>query len=214
MKRVTIIGCFAENYKLFDGQTIKTMTIKDELEQYYGKNEVMIVDTYNWKKNILELLIKCIKSFQLSENIIMLPAKNGLTVFAPLLSLLNKFFNRKIHYIVIGGWLYEYLNNKKYLVRYLKNFKGIYVETKKMKENLENLDLKNTYVMPNFKRLQKATLSSKTNYHKDTFKFCTFSRVMREKGISTAINLVSNLNKKGIQCYLDIYGKVVTKKGR
>ncbi len=208
MRKATIIGCIAEKHELFDGQTIKTKTIKTELEYFYGKNEIEIIDTYKWRKNKFRMISKSFRCFLTSENIIMLPNKNGLDIFAPLLSILNKIFKKKLHYIVIGGWLYEYLIKKAYLIRFLKNFDGIYVELSSMKEKLLDINLNNTWVIPNFKHLEKAKIEDIVAIDHKIFRFCTFSRVMEEKGISNAIRLVNNLNTKNIKCGLDIYGKI------
>ena len=41
----------------------------------------------------------------------------------------------------------------------------------------------------------------------DTHKvFCTFSRVIPEKGIDDAIEAIKELNESGIESYLDIWG--------
>ena len=41
-----------------------------------------------------------------TENIIILPAQNGIKVLIPLFVILSKVLNRKIHYIVVGhGYL-------------------------------------------------------------------------------------------------------------
>lgn len=211
MNRVTIIGCFAEKKDLFDGQTIKTRTISQELSKIYDKEGVANIDTYLWKNNILELIKKIIYQFKYSKNIIMMPAENGLKVFAPLLMVLNKFYKRKLIYIVIGGWLYDFLQNHKYLVRILKKFDGIYVETKTMKLNLERLGLLNIEVLPNFKSINTVAFEDLKINNSERVNICTFSRVMKEKGITSSIDLIKKLRINGVECKLDIYGNINSK---
>ena len=63
------------------------------------------------------------------------------------------FRNRKLHYVVIGGWLPEFLKNKRLLAKRLKHFDGIYVETNTMKKALIEQEFENVIVMPNCKKL-------------------------------------------------------------
>ena len=55
-----------------------------------------------------------------SQNMIILPAQNGVKVFVPLFLIINKFYKRKIFYVVIGGWLPGLIKNKQVLIRKLR----------------------------------------------------------------------------------------------
>ena len=139
-----------------------------------------------------------------------MPVENGLRFLVPLFNFWNRFFKRKIHYVVIGGWLAGFLKEKASLAKCLKKFDGIYVETNTMKTALEEMGFGNIFVMPNCKEL-KILEESELVYPKDEpYKLCTFSRVMKEKGIEDAINAVKSVNKAfGRNVYeLDIYGQV------
>lgn len=208
MYKIGMCGHFGGDKNFLDGQTIKTKSVAKELEKKLGIKNIKKIDTYNWKKAPFKLLRNSFLLIKRSENILILPAHNGLKVFVPLFSFFNLFFKKNLHYIVIGGWLYNYLQEKKYLIKYLKKFKGIYVETKGMKLNLNNLGLKNIYVMSNFKELNKVSENDIKLEKSEKFKFCTFSRVTAEKGITDSINLVKALNKEGLKCKLDIYGQI------
>ena len=48
------------------------------------------------------------------EHVVILPAQNGVKVFIPLFVFL-KNFRKKLHYIVIGGWLPNFIEKKKFL---------------------------------------------------------------------------------------------------
>jgi glycosyltransferase involved in cell wall biosynthesis len=117
-------------------------------------------------------------------------------------------FKRKLHYVVIGGWLPEYLENHKITKRLLKGFDKIYVETSMMKSKLENQGFKNILVMPNFKHI-KIVENEKKQFTKP-YNFCTFSRVMYEKGIEHAAKVIQKINSEAneIICTLDIYGSI------
>ena len=122
MYKVGICGHFGINQKLLNGQTIKTKVLTEELIKALGDKAVCTVDTYGWKKNPVSLFIKCVLLIKKCENIVILPAQNGVKVFVPLFLLLNKFFHRRLHYIVIGGWLPNYLKDKPKLRNWVSKF--------------------------------------------------------------------------------------------
>lgn len=210
MYKVGICGHFGENKEFLDGQTIKTKTIAEELQTALGSQSVQTVDTYGWKNNPIALFIKCYLLIKNCKNIIILPAHNGVKAFVPLFLLLNKIFHRKLHYIVIGGWLPELLEKNHKLKNKVSKFDGIYVETHNMVEVLRKLGLKNVRYLPNFKRLDILEENTLIYSTEKPYKLCTFSRVMEEKGIEDAIDAIININKTiGRQVYtLDIYGQV------
>lgn len=65
----------------------------------------------------------------------------------------NKVFKRNICYDVIGGWLPEFVNKRKWLGAFLKKINYIFVETESMKEQLESQGYDNVEVIPNCKEL-------------------------------------------------------------
>lgn len=208
--KLGICGHFGNGKNLNNGQTIKTRTLTSELQKIYGNGNILKVDTHGWKNNPLILIKNCIHLLKESENIIILPAQNGVKVFIPLFFLFNFIFKRNLHYIVIGGWLPEILQRNTILKNIVSRYDGIYVETYTMIESLKKLGLDNVRYLPNFKRitiLKKEELVYRTNR---PYKLCTFSRVMEEKGIEDAINAVTYINEVvGETIYkLDIYGQI------
>lgn len=102
------------------------------------------------------------------------------------------------------------LKNQTKLLKELKEFEGIYVETHSMINALNNLGLNNVHYLPNFKRINILKQDDLVYSHSEPYKLCTFSRVMMEKGIEDAISIVKNINNSfGKIIYtLDIYGQV------
>lgn len=208
MYKVTICGHFGGNEKFLDGQTVKTKNLYKALVDEYGDKNINIIDTYNWKKHPFKLLINCIKASKNSKNIIILPAHNGIKIFVPLFTFLKKIYKFELHYAVVGGWLSDFLENKKSLLKKVKLIDNVFVETNGMKEKLELLGLSNVKILVNFKYLN--ILNNIKYSNKNKVNLCTFSRVTKEKGISNAINIVNLVNEKlGFNyCSLDIYGQV------
>ena len=194
MKKIAIIGHYGEGENLVNGQTIKTKIVTNELEKYFGEIEVDRIDTH---KKIINSIVKSVKSLINHRNIIMLPAHNGVRIFTPVLFLSNLIFRRSLHYIVIGGWLPDFLHNKRVLSWFLKRFDYIYVETNGMKLKMDGLGFSNVVVMPYCKDLNIIDCNELVYNCSDTvFKFCTFSRVMKEKGVEDAVEAIKILNSQ------------------
>lgn len=209
-KKLSIIGHYGKGKTFLDGQTVKTKILTEELVLHYGGDKIGQVDTYGGKKALPKLILKTISALRQSESVIILPAHNGLRVFVPLLNFFNKIYKRKLFYVVIGGWLPTYLKDKKSLAKKLKKFNGIFVETTSMKNALKEMGFENVKVMPNCKKLQILKEEELVYPQGEPYKLCTFSRVMKEKGIEDAVNAVKSVNEElGKTVYtLDIYGQV------
>ena len=210
MYKVGICGHYGISKKLLNGQTIKTKIVTEELEKFFGSEKVKIVDTHAWKRNPFLLLLQCCSLIRKCENIIIMPANNGVKVFIPLFLFLNIFFKRKLFYVVIGGWLPETLQKNPRLCKLAKKLDGIFVETFSMIKSLKELGLSNVIYLPNFKRIKIVDEKKLVIPKKEPYKLCTFSRVMKEKGIETAINAVKEVNElyKRKVFTLDIYGQI------
>ena len=210
MKKIGICGHYGLNDTCIDGQTIKTKIITQTLINEFGKDEISIVDTQGGIKRFFAHIFNMCNIVKKCENIIILPAHNGIRVFAPLLCFLNYFYHRKNHYIVIGGWLPYFLSKRMFLSKCLKKFNFIYVETSTMKKQLEMEGFDNITVLPNCKNLKilnKKDLIFNTN---KPFRICTFSRVTKQKGINDAIKAIRYVNEtlNELIFTLDIYGPI------
>lgn len=210
MNRICVIGHFGFGKTLLNGQTLKTKIITEEIEKRFGKENVALLDLAGGVKKIPYLLFKIPMVLAKCDNLVMMPVENGLRFLTPVLRVLNTFFKRKLHYVVIGGWLPQFISDKKWLQKGLKCFHGIYVETNTMKAALEKVGLTNLIVLPNCKKLD--ILSQDKLVYPDgvPFRLCTFSRVMKEKGIGSAAQVIKKVNERlGYIAYsLDIYGQI------
>ena len=209
--KVSVLGHFGGDEALLNGQTVKTKIITEELQHQFGQNQVLTIDTHGGAKTLVKAPLQAISALKNSRNVVIFPAQNGLRVYAPLLTFFRHFFKgRKLHYVVIGGWLPQFLTKRKGLARVLKNFDGIYVETGTMKVALEAQGFENVFVMPNCKKLTVLSENELVYPNGVPYRLCTFSRVMREKGIETAVDSIKQVNNRlGYTAYsLDIYGQV------
>lgn len=206
-KKITVIGHYAKGKQLFDGQTVKTRILYDEFEAS-GLYDIDLIDTCGWKRNLFSLISKCYRACRNSDYILMLPDFNGFRAMSILLPFFRGRNGAKLIYVVVGGWLPGFLEKKKLFLNRVNLFDAIVVETNSLKKEMESIGAKNLYIVPNFKRLE--ILSDASAVETPPYRFCTFSRVMKEKGIEDAIESVITINKKrgSNVAVLDIYGQI------
>ena len=207
MKKIGICGSFDFKTNDHGGQPVKTRQLYYELCKTVGKDNIEIVEMF--KKKRIKVFCGCIKAIFSCKEIIMLPAHNGLPILTLLLNLFNKLLRRKLHYVVIGGWLPEYLDSHKITAKFLKkNFSGIYVETKFMKSELNHRGFNNVHIFPNYKDINVICENDLSLVDDSPIKVCFFSRVTEKKGIEDAVRAVMEINSDSKKCLLelDIYG--------
>lgn len=209
-KKVCIVGHFGFGKNLLNGQTIKTKVITKELERQFGEQQIIKIDTHGGKKVIIKTFFKLFLVMKKCRNVIILPAHNGVRFFVPIIKIFNKIFHRRIFYVVIGGWLPDFLRDKDRLSQQLRSFNAIFVETRQLQVLLEKQGFRNIVLMPNCKELEILKEKELIYYHDQPYKLCTFSRVMKEKGIEDAVRAVQEINNKfrRIVYTLDIYGQI------
>ena len=214
MKRnstISIIGHFGGNENFLDGQTVKTKILYEELKSKTDWN-IIKVDTYYKRTRPIKLVVQTLNALIKSNYIIILLSKNGMKFYFPILYWSSKIFKKNIYHDVLGGTLDKYVKKYPKYKKYLNEFKYNWVETNGLKNRLTKLGIENCEIIPNFKRL--STISEEEligkKISKSSYKFCTFSRVMKEKGIEDAINAVLELNKENnnFSYFLDIYGPI------
>ncbi len=210
MYKVGICGHFGIGYDFADGQTTKTKAVYKALKKSLGEDNIMILDTYGWRKDPVKMIGRCRKLLRECENVIMMPAQRGVRIFPAVFNLLNKSFGRKLHYIVIGGWLADELKVSAGLIKPIKKLDCVYVEAESMRDALHSLGITNAVYMPNF-RVKNILGASELVYSSaEPYRVCTFSRVLKEKGIEEAIDAVRYVNSQlgRTACTLDIFGMI------
>jgi len=193
-----------------DGQAIKTIYVLNKIKDRYGLKNVKHVNTNQWKKRPLRVLLKTTNLFFRSNVIIIMPANNGLRVISKLYNFLLLFKKAKIVYFVIGGFLPKFVDeNPRYKKIFIK-YEMLFVETKNMKSSLIERGISNVSLIPNFKIIKRINPELlKTFEQGSTIKLCTFSRVTASKGIIEAIDAVVSMNDdKNPRYFLDIYGMI------
>lgn len=210
--KLCVCGHFAFGENKLNGQTIKTKIITEALTQKLGEGQITKIDTCGGIKSLFRLPIALTNALRHSDNLVILPAYKGVRIITLILSFLRIFLRHtKVHYVVIGGWLPKYVRTKFLLKGCLKaSVDVIYCETSTMMRQLAESGFANTVFLPNCKELKPVVLDESTPSYVEPLRLCTFSRVMREKGIEEAVRAVESVHAKlGREVFtLDIYGPV------
>lgn len=209
MKKIAIIGHFGEKEKYCDGQTVKTMNLTNLLTDCSDVS-IMRVDTDYVRSSKLKLLFHTLKAVIACEHIFLLVSVNGMKFYLPFFHYLNKVIRRNVYHYVIGSELLDMVKTNPKLVKYLNSLTANWFEYDSGTEYLRSQGVVNVSTLSNFKVLSPVKDPVPYNQNSGVFRFCTFSRVMEEKGITDAIEAVSAINhEQGRICAtLDIYGQV------
>ena len=197
-----VLGYFGFNSGQLDGQTVKTRSVHRLFEEKTG-GKVSYYDTEKLKKSRWSILPALFRIIQ-TKNLIYLPAQNNLKQFFPLLFVLSKLFGFRIHYFVVGGWLMKFISEYPSFSDKLKKIAGIYTETEKMKNGLqEEHKMNNVVVFPNFRFFApKQTIIPGNN---EVLNLVFYSRINRKKGLQFIFELLTAIN---IPIVLDFYGPI------
>lgn len=190
-----------------NGQTLRTLTVCQQIEKNYGEDAVYKISSHIWKKHPLKFFCQIVKMAATCENVIMFPDWKGVQVILPIFYCLRPIFRNKLFYNVIGAWLPDLLAKRKWLAKMIGKLDAVFVETKTLKRSLAECGVTNTKLFVNFKQLQPVA-QEEIEKRTGTFKMCFFSRVHPQKGIEDAIWAVTELTHEGYNCEFDIYGPV------
>ena len=205
VNRIGFIGCTARSTYAYDGQTVSTRMWEGHLRNIPANQELIVVDTFNPRKRFITIIIDTIKCIFASSHIVFMLAENGMGVYFPLLYLAKKM-HKKVFHRVVGGDLVKLTKANPKWVKYLNSFDVNWVQSPNMVKGLKELGVNNAVFLENFRDYDDVDLDLQ-NYNKGTF--CTFCRVCREKGITIAINAVTDLAKERFpDIHLDIYGLI------
>ena len=209
-KKIGLVGYlgYSVDKPIIGGQMSKTRGILQELNKKY--ENVVSIDTSNWKKEKAKLIKECWKMVRSCNVIIIMPNKNGIKFILPFFAKFKKYFKYKLAYPVVGGWLTGLLKTKKYLAKSIKNVDYILPETVALATELEQYFSNKIDVMPVFSTRTPISEDKLPQNYDEPFTFSTFSRVTPEKGIDEAIRAIELVNSKSssIRCKLEVWGPI------
>lgn len=210
-KRIGVIGHMARGDPVCNGQVEKTQTLVSAITNLIGAERVRVLDMHQISmRRMGAFLAQCRQLVADCDVVVMLPANRSLRVLAPVCARWGKRYGTQLHYAVVGGWLDGYLRWNPVVRRALRAFSGIHVETQSMKRALLRRGYSHVHHLPNCIPATPAMVDTAYFSAEEAFRLCTFSRVMRKKGIEEAVRAVSQCNAAlgRTACTLDIYGTI------
>lgn len=209
--RIAIIGHFGGAEAFNDGQTVKVKALyKGLTNRLSNKISIDCIDTYYLKHNMLKLIKDLICCLARDKKIIFLPATNGRKVLFPLMYYVGKILHKDIYHDCIGGALVNEIKEHPKWVNYLNSFASNWMESEIQAKTLNSMGIRNASYLPNFKQIQPISAGELKNFTDLPFAFCTFSRVLEEKGIEDAAKAIDDVNKENsrVVATMDIYGPI------
>ena len=208
--KIGVWGQYGDGGPIADGQAVRTTITTNELKKKYGEDEVLVLNTNAWKKHPVRFFLDTVNLLRKCENVLILPADNGLKIVAPIYDIVNKIYKRKLFYIVIGGFLPTFLKKTPRYVKMLNKYEVLFVQTPNLKKDLKKLGIKNIEMMTNFKMQDIRHVEDISINLDENINLCILSRLTKDKGIEDAIDAVKRVNKQlgGTKVHLDLYGIV------
>ena len=194
-----------------NGQISKTRDVISFL-----KKHGFIVDVLNYGSfNIFEKVFSSKNIMKKYDNIVLMPGgKRALFYYINLITKLKKV---NTHYVAIGGWVLNLLNdpkNRKHFEK-LKKFKGIYLQNTKTVDAFKTNGFNNVFYISSFSSKlpiseEQAKQKALSYTNRTKFNFCFFARVERTKGVLLACDAINRAIKKypNKEISFDIYGEI------
>lgn len=206
--KAVVIGNFSFGQGAFNGQTAKTRDYNYYICERFGQECVAQIDTAAWKKNPVKLMADLVWYCANSENIVLMLGINGSRLIIPIVAFLKSLYKYRILFPMVGGSVMYEFEQHKLLQKCFPVIDAIYFETKMMTDYFKGLGYKNVYYAPVFTKRKCTTGPDIESSLTFPLKFCTYSRVCKEKGIGIAMDAVRRVNEYfgKIVCTLDIFG--------
>ncbi|MDD6170417.1 MAG: glycosyltransferase family 4 protein [Lachnospiraceae bacterium] len=202
MNKIGIIGN-AGNGSQIGGQITKTV----ELVHYFDKKNFDYKFVNVRGISPVKLLLEINYLFKACDRVIIILASTGYFKILPLVVYLAKKYSTQIYEIVIGGIRQEYVIKYPWRFNLEKKIYKIYVESTYMEKKYHEMGFEQATYLPNYKSFE--IVENIVENREDELHLCTFSRIDEYKGIDTAIDVVSKINKgETAKVILDIYGPI------
>ena len=192
----------------FDGATTKTRNIYEVLKERY--DDVDYFNIEGWRKNPFKKIFELKKYTKHTDVIVFIPgARNGTYFAINYLTKLKHKKNVKLYYFIAGSLLPIYLKDKPKYIKKIKQIDAIFCETNGLIHELKEFGIENLYLSCTFDLRGECDFSPKKQEKENEYRFCSFSRVNREKGLGISIDAINHINNLGkIKIFYDIYGKL------
>lgn len=142
-----------------------------------------------------------------SEKLVLVLRGDAMRTLVRIITALNTVFKRELHFILVGGALYDVLSKNPNLIPTAKKISTFFVETDILKDKLLSLGLQNVYMLSNFKYIKLFRIDELPLLTRP-LKLVFLSRVTQLKGVKEAVEIIKKINAENEIFSLDIYGPV------
>ncbi len=204
MKKVVTIGSFGFGESNPSGQRVKSQNVYYLLKEMgYDVSFVEMIGIWKRPKAIIQMM----NSIWNSDAVFCMPAQRNLVTVFPIVCRLARMRRTPVHYVVVGGWLADFIEKKKRLQRILSSIAGIHCQTQELSDVLsEKYGFNNTDVFPNF----RITNYKSTPHHTPgVLKLVFMARINKLKGLDTIFAIGDLIKKAGLHnIIIDFYGPI------
>lgn len=201
MNNYIFIGSTGEKINKIGGAIEKNYNLIKFLKK---DSEVEVIDTSNWENEKVKIFIEIIKVIMRKKNekIILSISNNSANKILKIIYMLN-IFKKEVFYFVIGGKLADRIESNFYKIKFYKNIKSIFVESKSMRDKMLSLKLNQCEYLPNFKefKIRKLPLIKEKKILKCVF----LSRIIPEKGVNMIFDMLKFFSS---EIEVDFYGPI------
>lgn len=177
--KILFIGAININTLPTGGEEYKNQLLFQKLTECHN---MVLIDTYKWRKKPLVWINLYYNIFFVKFDSIIISASSVSTYnLLRIIGFINPSKLLKINYFVIGGYFPVGIATNRFNWRIYNKLKSIILEGNLLKKLLiENSELNNVFVIPNFKKFEKV---ENRRIYKETFRFIYVGRISRQKGI-------------------------------
>lgn len=200
-----VLGYFGFRTNQLDGQTVKTRSLLTLISEKTGTCDYFDTQDLRFSRiSIFKMLISVVRA----NCILYLPAHNNLRFFFPILWLITRLFGIRLYYVVVGGWLPQFLAQRPLHRKLLRRIDYIFCETEAMRQALlHEFGFRNVGWLPNFR------IHSYTPYYNcrtGELRVVFFSRINRRKGIDFVFQYASHVEREKLPVIIDFYGPIAS----
>lgn len=204
MKKILVVGSFGFGEGKPSGQRVKSQNVYrllKEMDPSVSMKEVLGIAKKPWR------LFKLLISVWNSDVVFCMPAQRNLVTVFPLICKIAKMRHVQVHYVVVGGWLADYIKGRKRIIKMLSSIAGIHCQTQELSDTLrEQYHFTNSDVFPNFRITD---FKSTTHHTPGTLKLVFMARINKLKGLDTIFALGEKIQERGLKnISIDFYGPI------
>lgn len=198
-RKLVFVGPMHYGQLAMGGDTMKNQLFLQRFNEVY--DEVIIVDTFDWKRKPLVLMRLIITLLRYRDLPIVLSVNpHSADILIRFIHILKLDSNTV--YWVVGGSFHTMIKEGRFNINHYKKLKAILVQGQSMVDSLCECGLTNAIYIPNSKVINCVVSKSKKNDEITHFVF--LSRIEESKGCKYIFESIDRLNSSGFKGRFDV----------